>query len=198
VGEGIAVAHPLSESSDSEANMGQLSFFNQPAAAPRLTQLFRLDEGWRGPVRLLSFLGGGQISQAIPARARFGENILLDSIDLLDSVSHPDGIVRARLNWYALGRVHALHVVCAHIFNADQIVAQHYGQPAADTRPTNTWRYGDSITDPFALRLFDYAPPGLYCLRVALLDLDTESRVPVYEPNGEAADYFIGGQIVVQ
>lgn len=168
----------------------------QPTDTWLNTDLFRLDEGWRGPVRLLSFLGNGRVTQSIAARAQFGTDIQLDSIEILDSVSEPDGVVRVRLVWHAQASIDQLLVTCAHLVDTEsgRIVAQHYGQPAGDSRPTNTWRRGQVILDQFALRVFDDTPPGEYQLQIGLYDIDTQARMCVDADN----ESFVGGLITVR
>lgn len=164
------------------------------------THLFRLDEGWRGPVRLLSFLGNGHVTQSIPARAQFGDCIQLDSVEILDSVSVPDGVVRLRLIWQSQSPINQLLVTCAHLVDtfSGRVVAQHYGQPVGDSRPTNTWRRGEVVLDQFALRVFADTPPGSYQLRLGLYDMDTQARLRVYWAEGGYSDSFVGGLITIR
>ena len=172
----------------------------QPADSWLNTHLFRLDEGWRGSVRLLSFLGNGYITQSIPACAQFGDDIQLDSVEILDSVSVPDGVVRLRLIWHAQSPIKQLLVTCANLMDAfsGRVVAQHYGQPVGDSRPTNTWRRGEVILDQFALRVFADTPPGSYQLRLGLYDLDTQARLRVSWAESGFGDSYIGGLITVR
>lgn len=172
----------------------------QPADSWLNTHLFRLDEGWRGSVRLLSFLGNGYVTQSIPAGAQFGDDIQLDSVEILDSVSVPDGVVRLRLIWHAQSPIKQLLVTCANLLDAfsGRVVAQHYGQPVGDSRPTNTWRRGEVIPDQFAMRVFANTPPGPYQLRLGLYDMDTQARVPVYGVGGSVSESFMGGSITIR
>ena len=39
--------------------------------------------------------------------------------------------------------------------------------------------------------------PGLYHVRVSLIDIDLRSRLTVFLPDGSETDYFIGGEITV-
>lgn len=175
--------------------------FSPPASEPWLnTHLFRLDEGWLGQVRLLSFLGNGHVTQSISARARFGDGIQLDGVEILDSVTVPDGVVRIRLIWQAQQNISELLITCASLVDgvSGRIVAQHYGQPVGDQRPTNTWRRGDVVVDQFAMRVAADTPSGLYQLRLGLYHMDTQGRLPVYTDEDSPADAFPGGTIAVR
>jgi hypothetical protein len=175
--------------------------FTQPASEPWLnTHLFRLDEGWLGQVRLLSFLGNGHVTQSIPARVRFGDGIQLDAVEILDSVTVADGVVRIRLIWQAQQNIGRLFITCANLVDvvSDRVVAQHYGQPVGDQRPTDTWRRGDVVVDQFAIRVAAQTPPGNYQLRLGLYDMDTQGRLPVYTDDDSPAEAFFGGTITVR
>jgi len=164
------------------------------------THLFRLDEGWLGQVRSLSFLGNGHVTQAVSADAQFGDDIQLDAVEILDSVTVPDGVVRIRLIWQALRPISQLLITCAHLVDAvsGRLVAQHYGQPVGDQRPTNTWRTEEVITDQFAMRVSPETPPGDYQLRLGLYDMDQQGRVPIQNADDDSQDWFVGGSITVR
>jgi hypothetical protein len=162
------------------------------------TRLFRLDEQWFGPVRVLSFAGDGAVAQTIPVEARFGGGITLESVEVLDPVSPPGGIVRLRLNWRADSSISQSLKVFVHLFAGEAIVAQHDGQPMGELRPTNTWQAGERIVDQFAIRLPADAPPGAYQLRVGMYDVNSLVRLPVSMPDGATGEFFVGGEIVVR
>ncbi len=172
----------------------------QPADSWLNSHLFRLDEGWQGQVRLLSFLGSGHVTQALSAEALFGEGIQLDAVEILDSVTVPDGVVRVRLIWRAVQPIPQLLITCAHLVDgvSGRLVAQHYGQPVGDQRPTNTWRTGEVITDQFAIRIAANALPGSYQLRLGLYDMDLQARVSVQSSGDDLDEWFIGGSIYVR
>lgn len=165
------------------------------------SHLFRLDEGWLGQVRLLSFLGNGHVTQAVTADAQFGDDIQLEAVEILDSVTVPDGVVRIRLIWQALRPISQLFIICANLVDAvsGRLVAQHYGQPVGEQRPTNTWRTEEVITDQFAMRVSAETPPGDYQLRLGLYDMDQQGRVPVRTAHDdEDQDWFVGGSISIR
>lgn len=161
-------------------------------------RLFRLDEGWFGPVRLLSFIGDGQVTQSILVDAVFGDGITLESVEIIDSVSRPGKPIRVRLNWRASTPVYGQYKVFVHIFNGDFIIAQHDGQPVGELRPTNTWTRGETIRDQFAIRLPPDLAPGDYQLRIGMYDISSLSRLPVTVPGGGTGDFWVGGDITIQ
>ncbi len=161
------------------------------------THLFRLDEAWFGPVRLLSYAGEGTATQTLSVSAKFGDSIQLDSIDVLDSVPAPGGVVRLRLTWRALAVNTEQYKVFTHIFSGDKILAQHDGQPVGELRPTTTWQTGETITDQFAIRLPSDSPSGTYQIRVGVYNLSTQARLPMSLPDGTTAEFFVGGEIKI-
>ncbi len=161
-------------------------------------RLFRLDEGWFGPVRLLSFIGDGQVTQSIPVDAVFGDGITLESVEIIDSVSRPGKPIRVRLNWRASTPVYGQYKVFVHIFNGDFIIAQHDGQPVGELRPTNTWTRGETVRDQFAIRLPPELQPGYYQLRIGMYDISSLTRLSVTVPDGSTGDFWVGGEITIQ
>jgi hypothetical protein len=162
------------------------------------TRLFRLDEGWFGAVRLLSFIGDGQVTQSIQVDAEFGDGITLESVEIIDSVSRPGTPIRVRLNWRASTPVYGQYKIFTHIFNGDFIIAQHDGQPVGELRPTNTWTTGETIRDQFAIRLPPELRTGFYQLRIGMYDISTQSRLPVRLPDGSTGDFWVGGEIDIR
>lgn len=163
------------------------------------TNLFRLNEQWFGPVRLLTYAGGAAgPAVRLPIEAMFGPAMRLDSLDILDPVQSPGGTVRLRLTWTALGPMNRQYKIFTHVFSGNQILAQHDSQPAGELRPTTTWHPGDTIVDQFAIRLPPDAQPGDYTIRVGVYDLSTQVRLPMELPDEGTTDYFVGGDIRVK
>ncbi len=162
------------------------------------SHLFRIGETWFGPLRLVEFAGGGESAQTITVGARFGDGIVLESVEVLDSAAKQGGVIRIRLNWRTLAPVAESFKVFVHIFAGDAIVAQHDGQPVGELRPTTTWQTGESVADPFAIRLPNVTPPGVYQLRIGLYDLNTQARAPVTFTDGNGGEFYVGGRITIK
>ena len=161
------------------------------------THLYRLDEQWFGPLRLVDYAGEGEVMQTISVEAHLGDNIVLETVEILDDVTQPGGVVRLRLTWRAQATVRQKLKVFTHLFQELGIVAQHDGQPVGELRPTFTWQVGERIIDQFAIRLPSEAKPGEYHLRIGLYDADTQARLPVQLSDGTQAEYYVGGKITI-
>jgi hypothetical protein len=163
------------------------------------TELFRLDEQWFGPIRLVRFAGRLGPGQETLAGVDFGEAITLESIQVFDPAVAAGGVLRLRYVWRARAAVEQQFKVFTHLFAEAGIVAQHDGQPVGELRPTTTWQAGEAIVDQFAVRLPPDIQPGAYQLRVGLYDIITQARLPVVSADGQAAngEFYVGGQVVV-
>jgi len=199
-----AAESELRRIADEESNI-RVAFLEETNGDPQRrietwldTRLFRLDEQWFGPVRVLSFAGDGQVTLTIPLEARFGDGITLESVEMLDTVSPPGGLIRIRLNWRADSSISQSLKVFVHLFAGEAIAAQHDGQPVGELRPTNTWQAGERIADQFAIRFSADAPPGKYQLRIGMYDVNSLMRLPVSMPDGTTGEFFVGGEVVVR
>lgn len=159
--------------------------------------LFRIDQRWLGPARLLEYAPDAGASQIILLAVTFGRSINLERVDLIDSKVAAGGFVRLRLVWRSTRPISQSLKVFVHVFNALGIVAQHDGLPAGDLMPTTGWAADQTIYDQFAILLPVDAADGDYQIRIGLYDADTQARVPAELATGAAADYFVGGQVTV-
>ena len=160
--------------------------------------LFKIGEQWFGPVRTMSFAGYNQTTRPIPVNIRFGENILLESIEIIDPIVKRGGTARIRLSWKAINNNPQLLKVFTHIFSDDQIIAQHDGQHMGELRPTDKWKPGEKIIDQFALLIPSNAPPGDYQIRVGLYDLHTLGRLWAQFDDCHTKEFYTGGQITIE
>jgi len=161
------------------------------------TRLFRLDEQWFGPVRMIRFAGRAEAGETITVGARFGDGLTLESVEVFDPVARPGSIVRLRLIWRAESSISQQLKIFTHIFAGEGIAAQHDGQPAGELRPTNTWAVGETILDQFAIRLPPETLSGEYQLRIGMYDLNTQARLPVQLPDGASGEFWAGGKIAI-
>lgn len=161
------------------------------------TQLFRLDEQWFGPVRMIRFAGRAGSGETIPVGAKFGDGVVLESVEAFDPVAAAGGVVRLRLVWHAEASISQQLKIFTHLFAGEGIVAQHDGQPVGELRPTSTWQAGETIVDQFAIRLLPETQPGRYQLRIGMYDIHTQARLPARLSNGEVGEFYVGGQIAI-
>ena len=162
------------------------------------THLFPEGEQPLEPFRVVTYLGPGPVAQMLSAQAQFGGAITLKTVELLDAALQPGQAARVRLTWHADARATRAFKVFVHLFSDNGIVAQYDGEPVNGQRPTNTWQAGETIVDPLTIAIPANAAPGSYQLRIGLYDPDTQVRQPVRLADGSAAEYYIGGQIVIK
>jgi hypothetical protein len=162
------------------------------------THYFRVREQLYGVLRVVTYAGDGPILQTWPARVRFGEQIVLDAVEVVDEAVAPGSVVRLRLMWRSAAPVPEALKVFVHLYAGEQIVAQYDGQPVGELRPTFTWHAGENIVDQLALAVPPSAPPGKYRLRIGLYDSGTLARWPAQLSDGTAAEFYTGGVIVIK
>ena len=162
------------------------------------THLFRVGEQWFAPLRLVDFAGAGQPPQAVGANVRFGDHVVLDTAQVLDSAAQAGGVVRVRLTWHTDAVLNQPLKVFAHLIGDAGIVAQHDGQPVGELRPTTTWQANERVIDQFALQLPSDLPSGAYELRIGLYDSGTLVRLPARLAGGAVQDYYSAGTIVIK
>ena len=106
----------------------------------------------------------------------------------------PGETLALTLYWSSAGGVAQPYKVFTHLlgdtFNAASgnfLWGQSDAEPAANTRPTTTWRDGEVIVDEHAIPVAADAPPGTYRLEVGLYDPVSGARLAVLGPTGAAA-----------
>jgi hypothetical protein len=95
------------------------------------------------------------------------------SIVLADWAISPTAVVGGTafvdLHWQASAPVGASYTVFVHLIDGTgQKIAQHDGEPALGSRPTASWRPGETIDDRVALAIPASARPGTYHVLVGL------------------------------
>jgi len=161
------------------------------------THWFRLTERWYGPLRVVEYAGPGAEVRLTPIGVKFGDYILLESVETFEPRVAPGQPLRLRLNWQVLeGNVQyplpRLYKVFVHVFNGGNLIAQHDGQPVGELRPTLTWQAGESLADQFAIQIPATVAIGQYQLRVGLYDLETEQRLRTTD-----GEFWEGGEIEI-
>jgi hypothetical protein len=67
-------------------------------------------------------------------------------------------------------------------------------QPANGSRPTSSWRPGETIEDRYSLELDPAAPPGRYELEIGMYDGSNGTRLVAADADGKPS----GDRIVLQ
>jgi hypothetical protein len=133
-----------------------------------------------------AYLFENDVTIANRVDAPFGDGIRLLGYDLAAPVSRPGEIVGLTLYWSSDGDIRQRYKVFTHLlgdtFNAatgNFLWGQSDNEPAANTRPTTTWRGAEVIVDEYAIPVAADAPPGTYRLEVGLYDPVSGARLSV-------------------
>jgi hypothetical protein len=138
---------------------------------------------------------------AIPNRvdAQFGDTIRLLGYDLAADRVSPGEPIQLTLYWSADGDVGQRYKVFTHLLgdafsaaSGNFLWGQVDNEPAANTRPTTTWRGAEVIVDEYAIPVAADAPPGAYRIEVGLYEPASGERLPLLGEDGSpAADHLI-------
>lgn len=137
--------------------------------------------------------------------AQFGDSIRLVGYDLDKTVARPGDTIGLTLYWSSDGDIRQRYKVFTHllgdVFNATAgnfLWGQADNEPAANTRPTTTWRGAEMIVDEYTIPVAPDAPPGKYRLEIGLYNPVTGERLALLNPEGaEAGDHLILTEIEI-
>jgi hypothetical protein len=108
----------------------------------------------------------------------------------LGDVADEAAPIEVELVWRALKSVPVSYKVTVQLLDeADDVVAQHDGEPADWHRPTTGWMPGEVVVDRHALDVTDPLPPGTYRVVAGLYHPQTWERLPV--TGTDAADGLV-------
>jgi len=135
----------------------------------------------------------------------FAGGVRLLGYDLAAEQVRPGEAVELTLYWSAAGPLAPAHKVFTHLlgetFNATSgnfLWGQSDAEPAANTRPTTTWRAGEVIVDPHLIPVAAGAPAGRYTLEVGLYEPTSGARLAVVDATGAAVgDHVVVATVVV-
>lgn len=131
--------------------------------------------------------------------APFAGGIRLLGYDLATTTARPGESINLRLYWTSDGNISQPYKVFTHllgdVFNANGgnfLWGQADNEPAANTRPTTTWRAGEVIVDEYAIPIAPDAPSGTYRIEIGLYDPLNGQRLPALNAEGApTADHLI-------
>ena len=137
--------------------------------------------------------------------APFAGGVRLLGYDLAAEQVRPGEAVELTLYWSADGPLAPTHKVFTHLlgetFNAtggNFLWGQSDAEPAANTRPTTTWRSGEVIVDSHLIPVAADAPAGRYTLEVGLYEPTSGARLAVVDATGAAVgDHVVVATVVV-
>lgn len=135
----------------------------------------------------------------------FADGIRLLGYDLQTTSTRPGETVDLTLYWSSDGDIRQRYKVFTHllgdVFNAASgnfLWGQADSEPAANTRPTTTWRGAEVIVDEYTIPVAADAPPGVYRIEIGLYDPVTGERVPVLGADGmPVADHVIVTEVEI-
>lgn len=119
--------------------------------------------------------------------ATLGDNIKLLGFDLDQAQAAPGQTFELTLHWKTNAPVAKPYVVFAHLIGEinpvtkSPIWAQLDNEPVGGSRPTLTWKPGETIDDRYGLQIPDDTPPGEYMIEVGMYDLMTIIRLPALD-----------------
>lgn len=104
----------------------------------------------------------------------------------------PGGSIGVWLNWQAQQQVAESYTVFVHLIDGNnQLIAQEDYTPMGGAFPTQLWipRWiaGQSVNDPYQLKVPDTLPPGEYFIEAGLYGMTSTRRVPLLDRGGGLA-----------
>jgi hypothetical protein len=111
-------------------------------------------------------------------------------IELLGySLDHPldhSAPINVKLYWQAIDAIDRDYTIFLQLLDAkNQIISQHDAQPLEGLFPTSRWQIGQVIITESTLPLNDELPAQNYRLVTGIYDLETGTRLPVFNANDQ-------------
>jgi hypothetical protein len=118
---------------------------------------------------------------ATAVRANLDNKLLLVACEIDNTTFRPGDTAKLVVIWQVLNPLPDEYKTFIHITDAGgRIVTQFDGPPLQGRRPTNTWRIGEEIVDPYNILLPESIPLGMYTVRVGMYR--GGQRLPVLDP----------------
>jgi hypothetical protein len=125
----------------------------------------------------------------VTLNAQFGDVVRLDGYSIAQSSNQPlnqpsdqssIATLQLTLFWTALAQMDTNYTVFLHVRDATRArVAQRDSQPLGGDYPTSQWRTGETVVDPYRIKLPADLLPGEYQIWGGLYQLETLERLPV-------------------
>lgn len=143
--------------------------------------------------RQSEFLTAADVTIDRSLEVSFANGIRLPGYDLPETSAAPGATLPLTLYWTTDEAVGERYTVFTHLlgetFNATTgnfLWGQRDNEPAANTRPTTTWRVGEVVVDDYAIPIQADAPPGDYRIEIGLYNPLTGERLAVVDDVGAA------------
>ena len=121
-----------------------------------------------------------------PIDIRFGDVARLVRLDVPhDHWPQPGGDTLLNICWEPLKQDKRLLMVLVQIIGEhNQLWFSRRTVPGLGSYPTSSWQPGGLFCDPVHIQIDGKTPPGIYQVEVALIDQDTQQRLPAYAADG--------------
>ncbi len=146
--------------------------------------------GWAAPAGDAMLITLPDQASPSAALARFGDLIELAEARLGDPPASGDrsGVLQVDLAWRPLGRPGESLTVFVHLRRPEgPVVGQIDRPPVQGTYPTDRWRAGEVVRDPYRLPLPTGLPAGEYAVEVGLYRRASLERLPISDTAGRPA-----------
>jgi uncharacterized membrane protein len=126
------------------------------------------------------------VAPSHPMLATLGDRVRFLGYDLdTDSVRAGEPL-SFTLYWQALRQMGESYTVFTHLLEpSGEIVGQKDSIPRQGAYPTTLWQPGEVITDSYSFTVVPDAPPGNSLLEVGMYLLETDTRLPVTDEQGQ-------------
>ncbi len=159
-------------------------------------QAFKGLESWQGNLRFVTYgLPTALTCRRLEPRADFGGLIALNHHCSPAGANElaPGEVARVGLQWQSFQSLDRRYKVTVQLLDdRGQVIAQHDGEPAGGTEPTDRWQPMQPVTDNHALVAPLGTPPGRYQMIVAVYDPATGQRLGV-----NRSDHYVLGEVEV-
>jgi hypothetical protein len=125
--------------------------------------------------------------------AQFGNSLILEGFEVVDTIAKPNEAIILILYWYTLKEMDRDYTVFAHLLDEQGTLLTSYdGLPRRGASLTSTWRPGSLNVDATILPISSNMPPGQnYQLEIGMYYLPTMERLPVKDASGAAGDKVV-------
>lgn len=159
-------------------------------------QAFKGLESWQGNMRFVAYgLPAALSCRQVQPRADFGGLLALNHhcAPAGGNELSPGEVALVGLQWQSFQPLSRRFKISVQLLDdRGQVIAQHDGEPAGGTQPTDRWQPMQPITDNHGLVAPLGTPPGTYQMIVAVYDPATGERLGV-----NRGDHYVLGEVQV-
>lgn len=158
---------------------------------------FRVDQHWFSNAEIIRYERPRQAGQLIASDATFlapDAHIRITGYQFFGTEVRAGQPIMFALQWQADAPIAERYKVFAHLVDpSGRTVTQRDDEPVANTRPTTSWKAGESIADNYGLVVPRGAPAGMYRIELGLYKLEGLQRLKL----ADGSDHATLGPITV-